>query len=462
MKFFAISSAMIILSFFAACSHKKQVSENPSASIKKADDIHLEVHKKEFANGLRVIVYENHKLPILSYYTFFDVGGRYESKGTTGATHFLEHMMFKGAKKFGPGEFDTFIEKNGGDTNAYTSFDSTVYYQNLPSHTLETIIDMEADRIQHLLLEPTSFESERQVILEERKMRYENSPKGKLFLAMMKAVFENTPYGGSVIGDAEDVINLKRDQMMEFFKKFYGPNNAIIVIAGDVKAANVFQLFEKYFSTIPAVSGLTDYKKSLEKEDTYKFKGRYNREVHLNASTPTPMVALAYKGEPIGTRRGFVLDMLSSILGDGESSYLNKEFVLNKSPLANSISAMNYTLKNNGVFYIMGELLPKVSLNKFKSQLIKSLKNSCNLSINARSVQKTKNQYLLQYFGEINTNQGIAHFLGLRESFFNDYSYYKKELAIYQEITEEELRSTCEQLVKSTDTVYLSVWDKNK
>ena len=134
-------------------------------------------------NGLKVIISENRKLPIFSYLTFYDVGGRFESReaGTTGATHFLEHMMFKGAKKFGPGEFEKIIESNGGRSNAYTTFDSTVYYESLNSEVIEKIIELEADRMENLLIEEKSFESERKVVLEERKMRYENSPSGKLF-----------------------------------------------------------------------------------------------------------------------------------------------------------------------------------------------------------------------------------------------------------------------------------------
>ena len=145
--------------------------------------------------ALRLLVVENNKLPIVSYYTFFDVGGRFESRetGTTGATHFLEHMMFKGAKKYKAGEFEKIVEGNGGRGNAYTTFDSTVYYESFPSKVLEKIIDLEADRMGNLTIESKSFESERLVVKEERKMRYENSPMGKLYLSMMQAVFKGTP-----------------------------------------------------------------------------------------------------------------------------------------------------------------------------------------------------------------------------------------------------------------------------
>jgi zinc protease len=161
-------SLALLAATLSGCSHLQ--------TNKKPAPVHLNVKKVVLDNGLTVLIAPNSKLPIVSYYTLFDVGGRYETHGTTGATHFLEHLMFKGAKKYGPGQFDNLIERNGGMTNAYTTNDATVYYQNIPSSFLETMIDLEVDRVQNLLLEPIGFESERQVIFEERKMRYENSP----------------------------------------------------------------------------------------------------------------------------------------------------------------------------------------------------------------------------------------------------------------------------------------------
>ena len=252
-----------------------QIAGKPSNGV-----AHLNVHKYVLDNGLKLLVYENHKLPIFSFHTFYDVGGRHESEGTTGATHFLEHMMFKGAKKYGPGIFDTLIESNGGSNNAYTTFDSTVYYENLPTKTkdgeslVEKMIDVEADRMENLLLEQQSFESERNVVLEERKMRYENSPSGKLWMALMKNIFEATPYGGSVIGSKEDLVSLKRDQVMDFFNKFYTPDNAVIVVAGDVDPSNVYdQVKEKYGQMKSSSAEIKQYKDKRNNEAIYQKYG---------------------------------------------------------------------------------------------------------------------------------------------------------------------------------------------
>ena len=459
MRKIKISLLLLVMGIFAACSNN-QVSNSSSKGVSKSE-LNLDVKKFTLDNGLRLLVVENHQLPIFSYYTFFDVGGRYEEKGNTGATHFLEHMMFKGAKKYGPGKFDTFIESNGGSTNAYTTFDSTVYYQNMATHTLEKLIDMEADRLDAVLLEPKAFEKERAVVLEERKYRYENSPRGQLFQAMMKEVFKGTPYGGSVIGDEKDVKNLKREEMRKFFDRFYTPDNAIVVIVGDVDADEVYSEVKEKFGKLKRSVGLTEFKAKMDSKERYTHRAKYKKEYKLNGETPNPLFSLAYKGIKIGEEDSFVLDILSSILGDGDSSYFNELYVSNKKPLLSNIGVANYTLKNNGVFFFSGELLRKTNLKKFKRRILKDIRKSCDSAITERTVQKTKNQYMIQFYSELGSNSGIASFIGLRESFFNDYSFYHKELEIYKNITAEQVKTACKKIFANNEYIFLSVWDKH-
>src|SRR5690606_26981284 len=197
-------------------------------------DINLDVKEVKLDNGLTALIIPDHKLPIFSLYLFYKVGGKNEVPGITGASHFLEHMMFKGAKKFGKNSIDFIIEGSGGSTNAYTTTDQTVYYENLPTSQLEQMLEIEADRMENLLLDENDFEKERAVVLEERRMRYENSPRGQLYLGLMSHLFEGTPYGRSVIGDIADLKTMTREQIYQYFKKFYAPNNVVVVIAGDV------------------------------------------------------------------------------------------------------------------------------------------------------------------------------------------------------------------------------------
>lgn len=448
-KGFVLALMSVVL---AACS--------TAQTTKKPAPIALNVKKVVLDNGLIVLIAPNPKLPIAAYYTLFDVGGRYEGKGTTGATHFLEHMMFKGAQKYGPGQFDNLIERNGGSTNAYTTNDATVYYQTIPASFVPTMIDLEADRIQHLLLEPIGFESERQVIFEERKMRYENSPDGFIYLMMMKKVFEGTPYGQSVIGDVEDLKALSRDQVMDFFKTYYAPDNAILVIAGDVDADKLLPLIKEKYGVIPRSKNLQELKAARDAEKNYEFKAKFKTEYSYYATNPIPKFTMAFRGEKAGTRRAFILDVLAYMLGNGGSSYLSQKYVRNASPLLSDVSLSSYNLRHSGVFYMSGELMENVTIEKAKKQLMTDVKNFCGDILDARTLQKTKNQIMATAYQQMKTNAGMASTLMMNEKLYGDYSFGTKEMEIYNSVTEAEVRKECNDIFVNSDSIFISTWDK--
>lgn len=453
--------------FCLACTTSKNTSMTKvkTSDSKGSSELSLDfdVSKKTLKNGLTTLLVENKKLPIVTVYVYYRVGGKFERLGTTGSSHLLEHMMFKGAKKYGAGEFDKVVEGNGGRNNAYTTHDSTVYYESLPSDHLSTIIDLEADRMQNLLLEPVSFDKERDVVLEERKMRYENSDRGKLFLKMMKETFKGTPYGNSVIGEVQDLKTIPREKVLEYFKTYYAPNNAILVIVGDFDKDDVMEEVEKKFGPIPPSKNLEKIKKEHAKnQGGFDFKGRFNREFHIHGQSKNPNFILAYKGVKITKREGFVLDILSSILGGGESSYLHQEFVVGKKPSLSKVYASNYTLQDSGVFFIGGELLQKKSLRQTKSKILNSLKKSCEKAVTSRSLQKIKNQYLSETLLSLDTNASVASYLGDREFYFNDYSHYKKEMAIYNSITVDEVKKACKSYLQKSKSNFFTVWNKHR
>lgn len=450
--------SILILVLIVSCSHSKKQTSQEKASV---NALSFNVKKKTLKNGLKVLLVENHKLPIFTYFTYYEVGGKYEVKGITGATHFLEHMMFKGAKKYGPGMFDKLVEGNGGRNNAYTTNDLTVYYESLPSEHLKTIIDLEADRMENLTLEEGSFESERAVVLEERKMRYENSDRGKLYLNMMKNLFVGTPYGTSVIGDIEDLKSVTRDQIYKYFKQFYTPNNAVIVIVGDIDSDDVMDEIEEKFGKIKGNFSLPETKRKLLAKKGFDFKGKYNRTINLKGTSKTPMFYLAFQGIKVGPRDAYVLDILSSVMGDGESSYLSKKYVNNKKPILSKVYAANYTMQEAGVFFIGGQLIRSANRKWIKNDLFKKVKKMCSGDFSDRDVQKIKNQYLVDMISGLETNSGVAKFLGNREVYYGDYNFYKKEMEIYNSITKDELVSACNKYLKRENSLFLTIWDKN-
>ena len=449
-----VMSLVMVAFLFDACSSMGVGTKN--APLKAG----FNVKKVVLKNGLTVLVAPNPKLPIVSYYTLFDVGGRDEGPGTTGATHFLEHMMFKGAKKYGPGEFDSLLERSGGVTNAYTTNDMTVYYQNIPVEFLDTMIDMEADRLQNLLLEPTSFESERQVIFEERKMRYENSPDGLIFLALMKKVFAGTPYGNSVIGEEADLKALTRDQMMVFFKNFYVPNNAIVAIAGDVDPDAVIAKIEEKYGSIPMKTDLKDLKKNSSSEEMFKSQAEFGKEYKYYATNPIPKFVMAFQGEKLGTRKAYVMDLLAMILGNGGSSYLTQKYVKSDSPILSEINLSNFNLIHSGVFYFSGELVEGKSVEEVKKQIQVDFKAMCDEAIDKRSLQKSKNQILATGYNQLKTNAGVASTIVRNEKWHGDYNYGLKEMEMYNSISENEVQIACREVLEESKSIFISVWDK--
>ncbi len=443
-----------VLVLVTSCSSLKS---NPVATASGKGII---VKKVVFKNGLTVLVAANPRLPIVSYYTLFDVGGRDEGPGTTGATHFLEHMMFKGAKKYGPGKFDTMIERSGGSTNAYTTSDMTVYYQNIPKDFLPQMIDLEADRIQNLLLEPVAFESERAVIFEERKMRYENSPDGLLYLEMMKKIFEGTPYGQSVIGDEADLKALSRDQMMTFFKTYYVPNNAIVAIAGDVDPDQVIKMMQEKFESIPASTKLAGIKKQKSDAEIFVTKAKYGVEYKVYATNPNPKFVLAFPAEKLGTRKAYVMDVVANMLGHGGSSYLAQRYVKSDDPLLQEISLYNYNLTNAGVFHFTGELAEGKKVEDAKAALMNDLGKMCESAMDERTLQKTKNQIMANGYHNLKSNSGVASDILLNEKWYADPNYNLKAMEIYNSVTVIEALKTCKEVLEKTPNIFISVWDK--
>ncbi len=448
----------IMLTSCALFESKQDIVNEGDKAVKVSK---LNVSKHILKNGLKVIIVENHRLPIFSYYTLFDVGGRYEKKGVTGATHFLEHLMFKGGKKYGPGKIEDIIDGSGGSNNAYTNFDSTVYYESLPSHMLEKVIDIEADRMEHLGVNEKAFESERKVILEERKMTHENKPSGMIFLKMMQAVFENTPYGLSVIGSKKDVQSITLEKLQKFHKTFYVPNNAIVIVVGDVDSDQALDLIRARYMTIAISPELDKLKAEMDEPQRFTHKGRYKREIKLFAEVPTPLFKIAYKGFSNKNKDSYVATMLSAILAGGESSSLYQRYVKGKKPKLAGLHSYHYGLQNNGVFVFGGALLPKVNLKKFKKDFLRHIKKSC-VGINERDVMKVQNQVLTGFYNELDTNSGVASVLGLSEKYYNDYNHYNKELIIYNSVTVDDVKRLCRRMFNNDEYIFISAWNRHK
>jgi zinc protease len=314
----------------------------------------------------------------------------------------------------------------------------------------------------NLLLEQDSFDKEKNVVLEERKMRYENSPRGKIYLETMSFMNKGTPYEESVIGKIEDIQSYKREQVLEYFHHYYAPNNAVVVIVGDVDSRKTMNLVKRYFGQIPYSQNVDKLKQEKDRAQLFvrnnPIKGQ---EIKLKGASKNPLFYLAYYAYPIGSRESHFLSLLSIILGSGESSYFNTQYVNNKNPLALEMGAFDSSLQFSGVFIVYGELMSGRSAKEFKKEWDLDIKKICRESITARTLGKAKNQYFTSYFEELKTNGGLAHFLGLNEMYMGDPRYYKKEIEAISKVNVSDLTSLCEDLFAKNGSNYFVLWEKH-
>ena len=277
----------------------------------KADDVKTFTLK----NGMKFLVVEDFSIPNANMYLFYKVGSRNEYQGITGLSHFFEHMMFNGAKKYGPKLFDQTMEFNGGANNAYTSEDVTVYTNWFPASAAEVIFDLEGDRISSLSIDPKMVESERGVVLSERSTGLENSPWDLLSQTMQATAFQEHPYHWPVIGYEDDMKNWTQQDLERYFKTYYAPNNCVVVVSGAVKFEEVKELAEKYFEPIPA-------QPAPPKVHIVEPPQTGERRITVQKDVATPYLMIGYQTPEAKHEDYYALNILSAILSSGKSSRL--------------------------------------------------------------------------------------------------------------------------------------------
>lgn len=284
-----------------------------------------EVHEYQLDNGMKIFVKEDHRAPVVASMVWYKVGSSYERNGTTGISHVLEHMMFKGTEKFGPGEFSRIIAENGGKDNAFTSRDYTAYFQRLHTDRLEISIKMESDRMRGMKVADEEFAKEIQVVMEERRMRTEDNPESLTFEAFNATAFTTNPYRWPVIGWMNDLENMTAQDIRDWYKVWYAPNNATYVVAGDVDPEEVYKLAKKYFGPLEPIEQITPPKPQTEPEQ----KGE--RRITVKAPAELPYLLMGYKTPSVTGAseewEPYALDVLSSVLDGGNSARFAKNLI---------------------------------------------------------------------------------------------------------------------------------------
>ncbi len=408
----------------------------------KADDVKTFTLK----NGMKFLVVEDFSIPNANMYLFYKVGSRNEYQGITGLSHFFEHMMFNGAKKYGPKLFDQTMEFNGGANNAYTTENVTVYTDWFPASASEIIFDMEADRIASLSIDPKMVESERGVVLSERRTGLENSPWRLLSQSVQATAFQEHPYHWPVIGYEDDMKNWTQQDLERYFKTYYAPNNCVVVVSGAIKVDQVKRFAEKYLEPIPAQPA-PPLVHIVEPAQTGE------RRITVKKEVATPYLMIAYHTPESKNEDYYALNILSSVLSSGQSSRLYSELV-DKQQLATQVQTDFGDSFDPNLFNFYAVANKNVNETDLENAIYAEIEKIKTNGISETELQKIKNQKLMEFYSQVETINGKSNNIGTYEVFFGDYKKMFNAPAKYNRITVADVQNVAKKyFVKSNRTV---------
>lgn len=394
----------------------------------KADD----VQSFTLDNGMKFLVVEDFSIPNANMYLFYRVGSRNEYQGITGLSHFFEHMMFNGAKKYGPKEFDRTMEFNGGANNAYTREDITVYTDWFPASAAEVMFDLEADRISSLSIDSAMVESERGVVISERSTSLENSPWTLLIQSVQAQAFQEHPYHWPVIGYLDDMKNWKQADLERYFKTYYAPNNCVVVVSGAMKLADVKKLAEKYLAPIPAQPAPPAVN-IIEPPQTGE------RRILLEKDVNTPYINIAYKAPEAKHKDYYALVLLNDILSSGNSSRLYAELVDDKQ-LATAVFSSYQESFDPTLFNVYAMTNRGIDEKDLENAVYAEIEKIKKAGITEKELQKVKNQKLVEFYRQVETINGKSNNIGIYEVFFGDYRKMFEAPEMFNKVTAEDIQ----------------------
>ena len=411
----------------------------------------LAIQQHVLNNGLRVLMVEDHSAPVINLQVWYHVGSKDEQIGRTGFAHLFEHLMFKGSAHVGPDEHSRIIEAAGGFDNAYTSDDVTVYWETFPANYLERVIWLEADRMGSLSVDEANFKSEREVVKEERRVGVENSPYGRLFEDLADAAFTVHPYKHTTIGSMEDLNKATIQDVLAFHRTYYRPDNATMVIVGDVTPSQASSWVDGFFSGIPKPA--TPVPRVTVKEPPQKAERRITK--WYDSQSPLPAIVMAYHMPAEFTPDSYPLILASNILSGGESSRLYRKLVYEDQIAAQTEGIGNFTEDPN-LFIVAAFLNPGKSVAEAEKALEGVLDGIRNKPVGAKELEKAKNQQISKdVLGRL-TNQEKADAIGRAAVIGHDPDLANTSLARFLQVTAAEIERTAkEYFEKSERTVLL-------
>ena len=379
-------------------------------------------------NGLNVVFLEDHSTPIVHLQIWYHVGSKNERAGRTGFAHFFEHMMFKGSKNVEPEGHPSYISSVGGQSNAYTNEDATVFWETVPSQYLPLILWLEADRMASLRIDEKAFKNEREVVKEERRMRIENQPYGRLQEIIADQTFVAHPYKHPVIGSMKDLDSASADDVREFFQTYYVPNNATAVLVGDFDSKEALSLVTQYLGRVPKADKPIPRDIPKEPEQTKE------KIVTLHDEWPLPAVVVAHHITFDGNKDSYPLHIASKILSDGQSSRIYRKLVYEKGIALAAFGGGNI-IEDPNLFFAVAIVQPGHTTEEATAALIAELDKLREAPVSAAELQQAKNQFARDYILGRESNQSKAEQLGHAVVIHNDIKTADDEFEIFQNLT---------------------------
>ncbi|WP_165731792.1 pitrilysin family protein [Polaribacter sp. 20A6] len=413
----------------------------------------VEFEEYDLNNGMHVILHQDNSAPVVTTAVMYHVGAKDEQPDRTGMAHFFEHLLFEGTENIDKGEWFKIVAANGGKNNANTTDDRTYYYEVFPSNNLKLGLWMESERLLHPIIGQDGVDTQNEVVKEEKRLRVDNQPYSRFLEYVKKEIFKKHPYKGTTIGEMQHLDDATLEDFLAFNKKFYVPNNATLVVAGDIDVANAKKLIEAYFGPIPRGA---DIERTVIQEEPIttpiSAKG-YDPNIQI------PAIMTAYRTPSMKTKDSRVLDMISSYLSTGKSSVLYKKLVDTKK-MALQAGAINLSQEDYGTYIIFGLPQGETKLADIVTEIDEEIVKLQTELISEKTYQKLQNQFENQFVNSNSSVEGIANSLARYNVLYGDTNLINTEIEIYRSITREDIREVAKKYLNPNQRVTLEYLPK--
>jgi predicted Zn-dependent peptidase len=413
----------------------------------------VEFEEYDLDNGMHVILHQDNTAPVVITSVMYHVGAKDENPERTGFAHFFEHLLFEGTENIKRGEWFNVVSSNGGSNNANTTDDRTYYYEVFPSNSVELGLWMESERLMHPIINQIGVDTQNEVVKEEKRLRVDNQPYGNILAEIKKNIFFKHPYRWATIGSMDHLDAATLEEFQAFNKKFYVPNNAVLVVAGDIDKSKVKKMIKDYFGPIPRGP---EVKRNLERDEPIT---QTMKATAYDANIQIPAVIGAYRTPSQKDRDSYILNMISSYLSGGKSSVLYKKLVDEKK-MALAVQAVNISQEDYGIYALFALPLGDITLETLLSEMDEEVVKMQTELISERDHQKLQNQFENQFVNSNSSVAGIAGSLATYYMLYDDVNLINNEIDIYRSITREEIMATAKKYLNPNQRLELQYLPK--